>query len=155
MLNMKIHVINLFVTIKEQINFASAFSSHLIQNVDNDPASLVQLYETVKLRLDLLQILSEQVLSDSPSVIDSLDQKLKDRVKESSLWSESVIGWHTMVNTRALFLGTWDAEELCRYSGTIAWLPKQAKNTFSLKDNNQTFSSQVVVKTENVSFRRI
>ncbi|CAH8509051.1 unnamed protein product [Schistosoma guineensis] len=135
--------------LQEQINFASAFSSHLIQNVDNDPASLVQLYETVKLRLDLLQILSEQVLSDSPSVIDSLDQKLKDRVKESSLWSESVIGWHTMVNTRALFLGTWDAEELCRYSGTIAWLPKQAKNTFSLKDNNQTFSSQVVVKTEN------
>ncbi|CAH8487608.1 unnamed protein product [Schistosoma turkestanicum] len=136
--------------LQEQINFASAFSNHLIQNVDNDPASLVQLYETVKLRLDVLQILSEQILSDSSSVVDSLDQKLKDRIKESSLWSENVVGWHAMVNTRALFLGTWDAEELCRYSGTIAWLPKEAKTTFSPKDNNsQALGCQLAMKIEN------
>ncbi|KAK4469156.1 hypothetical protein MN116_006736 [Schistosoma mekongi] len=135
---------DLILKLQEQINFASAFSNHLIRNMDNDPASLVQLYDTVTLRLDLLQLLSEQVLNGSSSIIDSVDQKLKDRIKESNLWSENIVGWRTMVNTRALFLGTWDAEELCRYSGTIAWLPKQAKTTFSHNDN-----SQVPIKVEN------
>ncbi|CAH8502503.1 unnamed protein product [Heterobilharzia americana] len=91
--------------LQEQINFVSAFSNHLIQNVDNDPASLVQLYETVKLRLDLLQLFSERILNDSAFVMNSVDEKLKDKIKESSLWSENVIGWRSVVSTRALFLG--------------------------------------------------
>ncbi|CAH8524471.1 unnamed protein product [Heterobilharzia americana] len=135
--------------LQEQINFVSAFSNHLIQNVDNDPASLVQLYETVKLRLDLLQLFSERILNDSAFVMNSVDEKLKDKIKESSLWSENVIGWRSVVNTRALFLGNWDAEELCRYSGTIAWLPKKSTPDFHHNDNNQISGNQFRLKMEN------
>ncbi|CAH8838728.1 unnamed protein product [Trichobilharzia szidati] len=139
----------LVTKLQEQINFVSAFSNHLINNVDNDPASLVQLYEIVKLRLDLLQIISERILNDSASLSDSVDQKLKDQIKESSLWTDNVVGWRTVVNTRALFLGNWDAEELCRYSGTIAWLPKQTDVNIPHKNSDQIVENQATVKVEN------
>ncbi|VDQ11181.1 unnamed protein product [Trichobilharzia regenti] len=110
---------------------------------------MVQLYEIVKLRLDLLQILSEQILNDSASLGNSVDQKLKDQIKGSSLWTDNAVGWRTVVNTRALFLGNWDAEELCRYSGTIAWLPKQTDVNIPHKDSDQIVENQTTVKIEN------
>ncbi|KAF6768217.1 hypothetical protein AHF37_11164 [Paragonimus kellicotti] len=102
--------------------FTLAFASRLIKSKDSDPASLVQLFDAVQTRIDLICSRAERLISDASPSADALEAK-DEHIDDPCSWRKATLGWRATANTRALFIAHWDPEELVRHSGTIAWLP--------------------------------
>ncbi|KAF5401671.1 B-box zinc finger [Paragonimus heterotremus] len=108
--------------LEARTEFTLAFASRLIKNKDSDPASLVQLFDAVQARIDLICSRAERLISDASPSADALETK-DEHSDDPCAWRKATLGWRATANTRALFIAHWDPEELIRHSGTIAWLP--------------------------------
>ncbi|VDP89585.1 unnamed protein product [Echinostoma caproni] len=114
--------------LQQQIQFTLEFANRLIKNKDAHPASLVQLFDVVQNRLECLRSRAERLISDAPPSADSVEAPVNSPdSSDLSAWRKSTLGWRTTANTRALFFGNWNPEDLARHSGQVVWLPKPTR----------------------------
>ncbi|THD27602.1 E3 ubiquitin-protein ligase TRIM33 [Fasciola hepatica] len=131
--------------LQQQIQFTLTFANRLISNKDAHPASLVQLFDVVRNRLECLRSRAERLIMDLPPSADALEAaNCPTDSSDLSAWRKSTLGWRTTANTRALFFGNWNPEELARHSGQVAWLPKPAAE----RDQKTPCSTNMSVKPE-------
>lgn len=133
------------LVLQEQIQFTLTFANRLISNKDAHPASLVQLFDVVQNRLECLRSRAERLIMDSPPSADALEAaNCPTDVSDLSAWRKATLGWRMIANTRALFFGNWNPEDLARHSGQVAWLPKPNAE----KDLQNVGSKHLPVKSE-------
>ncbi|VEL23587.1 unnamed protein product, partial [Protopolystoma xenopodis] len=124
--------------LQDQIDFALNFEKRLVDNVDDDPASLVQLHTSLEALLHRLSSRVSRIVSDSPPSFDMEaeydDEQAKlanatDLSQNPSAWRQNSLGWKASMSARVALLGNRDPDELARLSCAVFWFQESKKRS--------------------------